>query len=74
MNGIKRIFGDTHELVLAGTSALLIAVLLAFAVWTIQVITSGMNDALRVDAVPDQGIQFRIEGARKILETRGLLE
>ena len=61
---------DRQSRMLAGLTVLFIVVIAGFLIWGFDVIITNFDTAFGSPPVPGGGIQFKIDDARKILETR----
>lgn len=70
---MKRWLKEHREWILAAAAAAILLVLIYFYLWGIGTLIEELNGAVRVVSVPAETTQFNLQGAKKILENRGVL-
>jgi hypothetical protein len=64
---------QTHsDILLAVCAVILVLIVIMFYVWGTGRIVTGVEQAIRIDKASPGEVEFNLEGAKKILDARGI--
>ena len=70
----KKFFGDVHGKALIGLAVLFFAFLAGTIIWGIRFLAMNVGSAVGNKDISAGGIEFKIDDAKKVLRSRGLIQ